>query len=279
MARKLTWRERLARKSPRLAKQARRWVRSAADGGRPVSRPIFVFGAQRSGTRVPLVALDRHPDVMTFNEGSAPYFDGVLLRDLDEVDRRLARSPFPWVVLKPICESHRAAELVERFPGSLAIWIYRRWPDTVASAVAKWSSGVEAVRLLAEHPHDGAGWRAGGLSQARLDLVREVYRPEMSRPAADALLWYLRSSLFFDLGLSARPDILLVKYEDLVVDPQRHFPGLFGFLGIPFEPAYVSDVYSSSVKPRRSPEGVPDRVLKLCDDLQSRLDEHYERRV
>lgn len=217
--------------------------------------------------------MDRCPDIITYNEGSAPFFDRVLLRDDQTVTRRLRRLPFPVVVLKPICESHRAVEFLSEFPGARIIWIYRGYRDTVNSAVAKWKTSRKHLKELATGDA-GAGWRFGGLNAAKLELVREVYDDGMSLHAADAMFWYLRTSLYFDLGLNSRDDVLLVKYEDLVTGPATQFPRIFSFLGCDFSLRYLEGVYSSSVASTSFPS-IPERITRLCTELEVRLDAHY----
>jgi len=273
MARVLTIKERFQRKAPRVVKFGWQWLRAAARQ-HGSARPVFVVGSQRSGTRLPLMVMDRSPDIITYNEGSAPFFDRVLLKDNVTIGRLLARMPFPIVVLKPICESHRIIELLDAFPGSKAVWIYRNPRDTVNSAVAKWTTGRAHVHELATEDFAAAGWRAGGISREKLVLVRELYHDSLSPHAADAIMWYLRNGLFFDLELQHRPDVLLVKYEDLVTNPAEHFPVLFEFLECPFEKRFLKEVYSSSVHSRPFPS-IPLKIASLCDALHAKLDETY----
>jgi len=264
----------MTRKAPRVAKFVRQWLRTVK-GSRPEPRPVFVVGSQRSGTRLPLMVMDRSPEIITYNEGSAPFFTRVLLKDDETVRRALRRMPFPVVVLKPICESHRTADLLAAFPGSKAIWIYRDYRDTVNSAVVKWTTGPKHVRELATGDLAAAGWRAGGLSKERLATVRDLYRDDLSPHAADAIMWFLRNGLYFDLQLDRRDDVLLVRYEDLVTAPQDHFPALFAFLGSPFEPRFLRGVYSSSIRSKPFPD-IPPVIQSLCDEMLERLNGHYD---
>src|SRR5690606_31615112 len=129
-----------------LVKAGRQWIRAAASLSRPDTRFVFVVGSQRSGTRLPLQVMDQAPAIATYSEGAAPFFDRVLLQRLDRVEALGRLSVFPVVALKPICETHRVIELLERFPRSRAVWIFRHYQDAVNSASVKWKSGPEAVR-------------------------------------------------------------------------------------------------------------------------------------
>jgi hypothetical protein len=258
---------RLRRKLPRAVKAARQWVRALVAGRRPHTRVVFVVGSQRSGTRLPLQALDCSPEIATFSEGVSPYFDRVLLQPLDRVERLLQRSPFPVVALKPICETHRVHELLDRFEGSKAIWIFRDYRDTVNSVSVKWRSGRDVLGRLA---NGVVTWRSGGLSREKINLVKRLYRDDMTLHEANAVMWYLRNGLFFDLNAHERPNILLVRYEDLVTDPYNGFARLFDFVDLPAPRDYGSLIRSSGVSKKPFPE-ISAEIRSLCEELQQRL--------
>lgn len=274
MAAPITISRRIRRKLPRVLKSARHWARAAVSGGRPRTRVVFVVGSQRSGTRLPIQIMDQSPDIATYSEGTAPFFDGVLLEPLDRVRRLVARSAAPVVALKPICETHRVHELLDSFPGSKAVWIFRHYEDTVASASVKWTSGRDVLRRLAVRDFKAASWRAGGLSEQRLALATRLYYDDMSLHEANAVMWYLRNALFFDLDAGSRPDVLLVRYEDLVASPQQHFARVFDFIGTPIPAAAVNAIRSSGRARRPFPD-ISREVSSLCEELHQRLLAHY----
>lgn len=276
MAVRLTYTQRLARKTPRLVKHTRQWLRTLSQG-RPDTRFVFVVGSQRSGTRLPLQVLDFSPDIITYSEGSAPFFERVLLEPLERVEALGRRSVFPVIALKPICETHRVNELLDRFPRSRAVWIFRDYRDAVNSASVKWTSGREAVRRLASERPESAGWRAGGLSKERLQLVQQLYSDQMSLHEANAVMWYLRNGLFFDLAADRRAEVLLVRYEDLVSQPQEQFGDVFRFLGLPPPVGLDRGIRESKGRSREFPAIAPE-IRGLCDGLQSRLLDHYSHR-
>lgn len=275
MAAPISLSKRMRRKAPRLGKFARQWVRSLTRGV-PESRLLFVVGSQRSGTRLPLQLLDASPDVISYSEGSAPFFKSVLLEPLERIEQLAARTPFPVIALKPICETHRVCELLERFPGSRAIWIFRNYRDAVSSASIKWQSGREAVRRLATGELDRAGWRAGGLTPAKLALVRELYDDALSLHAANAIMWYLRNDLFFDLGADRHPGILLLRYEALLNDPQPMLQRLFRFAEVSM-PDGCRNLINGSSRSRSAFPPLPTRLEALCEQLERRLIDHFTR--
>lgn len=273
MAVPLTLPQRIQRKLPRTLKFTRQWLRVASQG-RPSTRAVFVVGSQRSGTRLPLQLFDRSEQVMTYSEGHYPYFDGVMLQPLPTVERLLARNPFPLVVLKPICETHRVVELLQRFPGSRAVWIFRHYRDAVNSASLKWKSGKESVRRLAVGDLERAAWRAGGLTPEKFETVRAVYNDDLTLHAANAIMWYLRNDLFFDLGVAARDDVMLVRYEDLVQQPRAVCERMFRFTGADVPDGLAESVYTSSVSKKPFPP-IPAEIEALCQMVERKLLAHY----
>ena len=274
MAGRLSWNRRLARKLPRVVKAARHWTRALSAGSPPKTRVIFVVGSQRSGTRLPLQIMDYSPEIATYSEGTSPYFDKVLLQPLDFVAAKIRRSPSPIVVLKPICETHRINEFLERFPGAKAIWIFRNYEAASLSGSVKWTSGREALRRLVARELKAAGWRAGGLSEEKLALVDRLYREDMSLYEAEMVMWYLRNGLFFDLGADRRPDVRLVRYEDLIADPRRRFAEMFEFIGTPIPTRAVEAIKPSSGRQRSYPPMDPE-LRGLCEEMHDRLLAHY----
>ena len=274
MAAPISFSRRIRRKLPRVVKAARQWTRALASGGRPESRLVFIVGAQRSGTRLPLELLDASADVATFSEGVDPYFDRVLLRPLDVVEACVRRSPARVIALKPICETHRTIELLDRFPGSKAIWIFRHFEDTVNSATVKWTSGRAAVRRLARREYQPTDWRAGGLTEETLRLVGRLYDERMSEHEANAVLWYLRNDLFFALGADQRADVLLVRYEDLMREPRVHAARLLEFAGVPV-PVTASAAVRVADRPRKPFPEISPEIRRLCEDVHERLLAHY----
>jgi hypothetical protein len=214
--------------------------------------------------------MDCAPEIMTYSEGSAPYFESVLLRPLDAVEDLRRRSVFPVVALKPICETHRINELLERFPRSRAIWIFRNYQDAVNSASTKWPNGRAAIKRLASENPESAGWRVGGLSHSKLRLVKDLYSDRMTLHEANAVMWYLRNGLYFELGANTRTDVLLVRYEDLVARPRESLSRMFVFLGCPLPPGFEKVVRSSGGPGRPFPDISP-RIRVLCEELHARL--------
>lgn len=244
---------------------------------RPYAVPVFLVGAQRSGTNMIVRGLERSPEFEIRNENDPEAFERFRLRPLPEIRRIVVRSRHAFVLFKPLCDSHRVVELLDDLdtpsPGK-AIWVYRSFEDRVRSSVAKFGdANLRALRRIAAG--EVGLWQAGGLDPDRLALLRSFDLAAMDPASASALFWYLRNSLYFDLGLDERDDVLLLSYDATVADPERSLRALTAFLGVAYRPALIAHIErrSSSAKPLE----VDERVASLCRELLARLDAHARR--
>jgi hypothetical protein len=230
--------------------------------------------------------LDQDPDVKTFGEFSplnrfAPgvsrlwpqhtrRFDQRLL-PMDEVARRIARSPYPLVAAKPLVESQRARELLGAVPGSVAVWLFRCCHDVAMSNVRKF--GTEAVRdnIAAMAARDRSDWRSEFVPADVGELVDAHYRPDMSPYDAAALLWYARTRLYFDQVLESDPRVRLVNYDELVRRPEQSMAAIYRHAGAQWPgPAATARVHDRSVG-RGADLRLSPAIAQCCDELWGRL--------
>lgn len=252
----------------RTARAKGRWVR--AHGVSPgQAQPVFLLGAQRSGTNMMVRGLDRDPSVEVHNENDSRCFSQFALR-FDAVPPLLAASRSRLVLFKPLCDSHRAADLLAmhgaRSPKVL--WAWRDVDGRVRSAVSKFGDSNRRA-LTAIVAGERSRWEAGGLTDADIDLLRSLSVAELSAESASALFWYLRNDLYFRQELDRRDDVLLVSYGDMVADPMCHMTSICDFLGFNFSPALVEHIDARAAGTRRL--DLDPRVRQLCDELTSRL--------
>jgi hypothetical protein len=262
-----------------LAIRKRRWRR--AHSVAPNAVPVFVVGVQRSGTNMLVRGLERSPEVEVRNENDGEAFDRFQLRSDPVVRRIVERSGHRYVLFKPLCDSHRIADILDALgtpsPGR-AIWAYRDVRGRVRSAVQKFGpANLDALRRIASGAGEGM-WQSGGLGPEKLELIRGFDYERMSPESASALFWYLRNSLFFDLGLDRRDDIILASYHAMVGEPERAMRALCGALGFAYQPALIAHIDARSTRVAPSLD-LDSRIATLCDDLEERLDSLYERRL
>ena len=253
----------------RTAAAKRRWRRrhGVAPGQ---ARPVYLVGLQRSGTNMLVRGLDAAPEVEARNENDRELFHRFRLRGDDVLLDVIGRSRHRIVLVKPLCDSHRVAELLALPTGApgRALWMWRDADDRARSEVAKFGDApLRAVRAIAGGSI-GDGWQGGGLSPAARELAASFDTTTMDRHTAAALFWCLRNDLYFRLGLDARDDVLLVPYARMVAGPQAAARRLCSFLDLPYRPSFAAQVTAA---PARERLPIDPRVRELCDQLTGRL--------
>jgi hypothetical protein len=125
-----------------------RWRLANRSGERVPATAVLLVGVQRSGTNMLVRGLERAPEFAVYNENSAAAFRRFRLRP-DSVIRTLVDSSrHPYVLLKPLCDSHRTPELLDGLgtasprtrSGYTARWTRacaRHWPSSATPTCAR----------------------------------------------------------------------------------------------------------------------------------------------
>lgn len=232
----------------------------------------FVFGCQRSGTKMLMRILDRSPAVRIYHENHASAFTDFQLRS-DRTVRLLARaSPAPSQIFKPICDSQRADEVLANFPQANGLWVYRHFDDVANSACQKWGAHQrEVIDAVLTGDLTKWGWRTARLPAGVVQAIVRVGRPDLTEHEGALLFWYMRNAFYFELGLDKEPRMLLTRYEDLVTDAAASFERVFSHVGAPLDPGFLSRVHGEGVG-RSQPPPVSPEIRALCAGLLERLD-------
>ncbi len=258
----------------RVAGTKRRWRRShpLPPGS---ATPVYLVGLQRSGTNMLARGLDTAPEFEVHNENDRGAFTHYLLRDDAVIRRIVMASKHQFVLFKPLCDSHRVDRLLDSLgtpsPGR-AIWAYRDVDGRVRSAVSKFGrNNLFVLADIAAGRRTGM-WQAERLSDDTLEQIRSFDYSTMTPESAAALFWWVRNSLYFELGLDRRDDVLLTSYQDMLASPSAAMQHICRFLGLEFRTALIEHI-----SPRASGGGRPldldRRVRMLCTQLQERLNE------
>ncbi|MCK6503485.1 glycosyltransferase [Myxococcota bacterium] len=262
----------LRRAAPGFWRRQVKTARQARYGWRHDKQITFVFGCQRSGTKMLMRVLDHSPAIRIFHENHASAFQDFQLRADGVLRALVALNPAPAQVFKPICDSHKADLLLDRFDDARGLWIYRHYDDVANSADVKWGDHQRQLAdAVAKGELDTWGWRTERLPPEVIADIRRVWRPDLTPSEGALLFWYLRNSFFFTLDLPAHPRVHLVRYEDLVTRPEPSFARVFQVVGAPFDPSLVAGVRSTSVGRRPAPAASPE-IRALCQGLLERLD-------
>jgi hypothetical protein len=240
---------------------------------------VFLFGAQRSGTNMIVHGLDEAPEFRVYNEGHRQAFDNFRLRPLPTIEALIDRSRAEYVLFKPLCDSHRAAEILDRFgPRARAIWTYRQVDGRVRSALAKFGdSNLRIIRAYAAGEATDA-WQVQAMSPENADFVRSLDPDRLSAESGAALFWYVRNSLYFEMSLDERRDAMLVSYDEFIAHPDQTARALCSFLDIEFRRRFISHV-KPSAPGWKQPLAIDTRIRERCTELQELLDRASARDV
>ena len=211
------------------------------------------------------------------------------LRDDETVQELIRSERRPVTVFKPLNDAQHARSQLELDPHSKGLWIYRDYGDVVNSMVEKWGDSQRlSYTAIAAGTGDGGALDpevlldvqifSEGMSAGTLSHVRRLARSDMTPEEGAALHWFSRNRLFFDLGLDQDPRVELVRYEDVVHDPDTYLKRVFEFVGCGYRSEWAGSVFKSSVKKRAAPV-LREDYTDLCETLLGTLNSEYGRRV
>lgn len=237
----------LSRFVDRNVLRARKTLWGMRNNNAPNARPVFILGAQRSGTTILIKCLNQSLELEVHGEASPRAMDNWRIRDLGVIDDIIRRSPHKAVIFKPLTDSHRAREFLASRESARAIWMYRLAADRANSAVAQFgSTNLEHLSAFVRGELLDT-WQAQGLSDESMALLQRFNFDKMSPHSAAGLFWYIRNALYFEQGLDADPRVLPVAYEDLVTNPAGVMKGVSQFIGCSFEPVLYESIHSKSL--------------------------------
>lgn len=257
----------------RLRKRLHQFARYRPGAAKPV---VFIVGCQRSGTSLMHHLLRLDLDTVTYDEESplsaGDPVEGLRWAPLPEVARRFQADRAALIVAKPLVESQNTDRLLDTFPDSRALWMYRDYRAVARSNVAYFPVGTSHTDLVPIVADDPSNWRAERLGAGARDLLQRLYRPDLSALDAAALFWYARNSLLFENGLSADTRVRACRYEDLLGDPAGIMQAVYVFLERPWPGnRIIADVEPAPACPPRPLELDP-AVTEACAGLLARLD-------
>jgi hypothetical protein len=93
----------------------------------------------------------------------------------------------------------------------------------------------------------------------------------MTPESAAALFWYVRNSLYFDLGLHDRDDVMLASYGSLLAEGPAVMRALCGFLDLPYDPDLIAHV-DSRRSAAKDPLEIDPQIRGRCGELAARLE-------
>ncbi|WP_395752816.1 hypothetical protein [Prosthecobacter sp.] len=239
-------------------------------------RIVWVFGCQRSGTTMLRNFIGFDPRVNDQGEGDPPFFQQLPVENLQylrlhpdaEVARLLAAQRSQVVLLKPLHDSQRASSLLNAFPRSKGIWIFRHYREVILSHLTYYKGRYEAFPYLRDlFEMNQESWKAEGLGGEMRSFILENKALATTPTAAFALFWLARNSLLFDQD---HPDLIAVNYHSLVEQPARSLELLGRHIALDLNDAYAR--FPQRVdREKPLPDAIPDPILDACEKMWQRL--------
>lgn len=238
-------------------------------GGLPTRNVIFVAGHQRSGTNMLMNVLEKSWQTDVYHERDSRAFEDYQMRERRVIHRLREQSPASHFAIKALCELQDLPSLMAEFEPARVIWIYRHYHDVVNSMLRSFTGFSGQFRAIALD-RDSAGWRGRGMSDATHALIASIGQKDIGEASAAAMQWYYRNMLYFERALDSNPQVMLVRYEDLVTRPNEEFGRIFEFLGLEFTGRVARKVFASSIRRNAHPE-LDVKVETVCSELYDRF--------
>ncbi|MCB9930411.1 MAG: sulfotransferase [Alphaproteobacteria bacterium] len=235
----------------------------------------FLSGFPRSGTNMALDVFEWSGKTEVFRENDSRMNTNFLLKGNDVIASLVHASPAKCVMVKALQDGHRLRELMDLFPGSGAMWMYRHYDDCVNSILQHWPGHRNGIDDIVRDGSDAAEWRGKNTSDETLAHLRSQYRPDWNDATCNAWFWCLRHQFFFDQQFDRNSRVALVRYESLVTDPLRVIRPLADLVGVPLTSLMASVPHARSIGKRAAPDIAPE-VRETCEAMLLRLDEVWE---
>lgn len=238
--------------------------------------PIFVMGAQRSGTTMLMDVLHLRPDTRGFSESQhSSAFRDFQLRSPTRIAKIIEDSRAPFVCFKPIADSHRILDLRDAFTHAYFVWIYRQYLDVANSRLRKFDNPTRAIRLVCQGL-PGGGWFDTGVPKATRQILRQLPYNDLTDFDFACLAWWTRNRIFEEHKLWTLPNVILLRYENIVSQPERELAILKDRIGLAGHPQSVRFIHDHSVQRDEAPS-IHGDVRDLCDSLLALLDTCHQR--
>lgn len=241
---------------------------------------VWIVGCQRSGTSLMNRVFTRDFRIWVYRERSSLSDEAsenkLRLRPYPEVKKEIEKVKFPYIIAKPLVETQNILEILDYFPNSKALWMYRDYKDFARSNVARFDKPVGMYGMEPITQRDLTNWRSQGVSDYVYEVVSKYYFEGMSVYDASALFWFARNQLFFELNLDAEPRVFMCRYKDLVEHPQVMLKEIYGFIGIDgFDAEKSSNEINSKSVGRGNSICLSPGIEDVCESLLHKMNNVY----
>lgn len=237
------------------------------------TKPVFILGYGRSGSSMLFRIFERDFRIQAFGENHPSVAQNYLLR-YDLLQHTIHKSKFNLVVLKPILNSFDVAELMTMFPNGIFIWLIRDYQDVVASALKKFGPDVaNCMKDYIEHGY-GNNWISKGLpNQTKNEIANITKGRNLHIEDWMALVWWSVNYSILLEELYKEPNLLILRYENLVLNPERNLKNIYDKIGISYKKSLVKYVHQKSVGKGKGVK-LNKGINTICLDLHGKILNH-----
>ena len=206
-------------------------------------------------------------------------FRGIRLNSPDLIKMELSKIKAPLIVIKPLVESQNTPALLDYFDNSRAVWMFRNYKAVALSNIKQFGihSGVNNLRPIVNE--DTTNWRAEKVAGHVRETISKYFSEGMNPYDAAALFWFARNSLYFDLKLDEDLRVMLCRYEDFVVEPEKNMRAIYQQVGQVYPATGIASiVHSNSIKKGKDIEFSPE-VEQIVQEMQNKLEAVYQAKL
>jgi hypothetical protein len=189
---------------------------------------------------------------LTIGEGKT------VLQPPDRIVETISNQNARYAVIRPLFESDRAVELLDLFPKSVGIWLFRDCREVVSSMVRKWGDRFFEISRGVENDQYGH-WRLE-------KTVASILTATAGAPIEEAYAhyWLARNKLAITNGWIDDPRMHFISYSGLISDPAGCVDRVMsraGFSGV--WKGFRAEIRSSHFRDNEG-ERVPSDILLDC---------------
>jgi len=239
---------------------------------------LFVIGCQRSGTSIMMRVFERDYKSKVYMELDKIFRQdeqAMRLKPLQSVKEIFDNAFASLIVSKPLLDTQIIFDILNFFPDSKAIFIFRHYKDVVSSFLKIFGTqtGIKDISPIVQN--NLQDWRAQNVSDEISNIVKKIYSPNMDPFDAAALFWFTRNHLFFDLKLNTNSNVLMCKYEDLVTEPSDTFGNIYKAIDCQFPGKRIIQSVHSRSKGKGKKVSLSPEIESMCKKLWVKLNDAY----
>lgn len=227
---------------------------------------IWIFGCQRSGTTF-LENIFRHDlNSVVYGEFSELSIASgkTVLQSIEEIKRTIQQQNAKYAVIRPLFESDRANELLDVFPNSVGVWLYRDNIAVIDSMIRKWDNRFFDISRKVESDLNGF-WRL----EESINKIKKLSEAGNTGELYTRF-WLMRNKLALRPELLSNKKLIRIEYNQLVHNPEKTIKFILSLVGIP----EVWRGFKQEIKEPRTRDikyRLPEALINQCDNLYNEL--------